>query len=479
MRRLLSLSVVASWLAMMALLVHRQASPPMTRMEALPAGTVAERDEWFDVQREGRKIGHAHRVTTARPGGGHVFYEDSVMALAMLGSPQTLRTSLMAETEADFALRRFRFTLVTPATVFSAAGTSDGRRLTVTYGAEGQQQELALPITEPIYLPSTLRPRVLAGDLTPGTAYTVPVFNPLTMKNEPLTVTVEAHEPIGGTEGIRLAEEHHGVRARVWLARDGGVLREEGSLGFTLERVGRAQALAVDPTTIPVDLVATSRIPLEGRIADARNTDRLTLRVRGAAVAKIPDDPPRQRLRADLLSITREPAPAPVPLPLPRTNALADYLGPGLFIESDDAAIVAAARTAVGGETDATRAARRLVTWVHGHVEQAPSVTVPSAREVLASRRGDCNEHAVLLAALARAAGIPARVVAGAMYLDDGFYYHAWTELWLERWVSADAVFDQLPVDATHVKIIEGGPERHLALAEVIGKLAFKTEENP
>jgi transglutaminase-like putative cysteine protease len=83
----------------------------------------------------------------------------------------------------------------------------------------------------------------------------------------------------------------------------------------------------------------------------------------------------------------------------------------------------------------------------------------------------------VLLTALARAAGIPARVVAGAMYLDGGFYYHAWTELWLGRWVSADAVFRQLPADATHVKLVEGGPERHAALAATVGRLAFAAEE--
>ena len=92
---------------------------------------------------------------------------------------------------------------------------------------------------------------------------------------------------------------------------------------------------------------------------------------------------------------------------------------------------------------------------------------------MLRTRRGDCNEHAVLLAALARAAGIPARVVAGAVYADDGFYYHAWNELWLGAWVSADAVFDQMPADATHVKLVEGGPERHLALAELVGQLEF------
>ena len=58
------------------------------------------------------------------------------------------------------------------------------------------------------------------------------------------------------------------------------------------------------------------------------------------------------------------------------------------------------------------------------------------------------------------------------------FYYHAWTELWLGAWVTADAVFRQLPADATHVKLIEGGPERHLELAGIVGELAFTTEES-
>ena len=105
-------------------------------------------------------------------------------------------------------------------------------------------------------------------------------------------------------------------------------------------------------------------------------------------------------------------------------------------------------------------------------------MTVPSAREVLRALRGDCNEHAVLVTALARAAGIPARVVAGVVYLDDGFFYHAWSELWLGAWVSADAVLDQMPVDATHVKLVEGGPERHLQLAQVIGRLSFAILED-
>src|SRR5205823_8329332 len=357
-----------------------------------------------------------------------------------------------------FALRRVRFTLAPPATAFSATGTSDGRRLTVTYGADGRSSQATILLTEPIYLPVTLRARVLAGDTTPGTTYTVPVFNPLVLRNEPLTVKVDGRAALDGVDAIVLTEEQHGLRARVWLTPDGSVLREEGSLGLTLVRESREAALAGDAALVPLDLISASRIPVAGRIEDPRHVSRLTLRMQGAAAARVPLDPPRQRVRGDLLRVEREPLPEHAPLGA-ADAALAQYLAPAPFIESDDAAIVATARSIVGSGRDATAAARALVAWVNEHLEQAPSVTVPSAREVLAARRGDCNEHAVLLAALARAAGIPARVVAGAIYLDGAFYYHAWTELWLGSWVSADAVFRQLPTDATHVKLLEGGPE--------------------
>jgi hypothetical protein len=404
----------------------------------------------------------------------------------MLGVPQTLRSVLSAETDDTFALRTFSYTLETPATTFTARGTSDDHTLRARYGPKGQEADLELPLTEPIALPSTLRPRILAEHPVPGARYSLPVFSPLTARSEPLTVVVEARERLatraGAVDTIRIAEEQQSVKTRAWIDLDGGVVREEALLGFTLERESREQATAAIDRAAPLDLVAATGIPLDGSIAAPRTLAHLTLRVSGQAAATVPDDPPRQRRAADLLRISREALPAEaaplgsVPAGLgDGTPAAALEASP--FIESDDPAMRAEAQAIAGDATDPRIVARRLVGWVHVEIAKAPSVTVPSAREVLQSRRGDCNEHAVLLAALARAAGIPARVIAGAVYANDGFYYHAWNELWVGAWVSADAVFDQLPADATHVKLIAGGLERQVALAGIIGQLAFAVVE--
>jgi len=47
-----------------------------------------------------------------------------------------------------------------------------------------------------------------------------------------------------------------------------------------------------------------------------------------------------------------------------------------------------------------------------------------------------CNEAATLFVALARSTGLPARTVAGLIYMNGRFYYHAWAEVYLTDWVA-------------------------------------------
>ena len=86
-----------------------------------------------------------------------------------------------------------------------------------------------------------------------------------------------------------------------------------------------------------------------------------------------------------------------------------------------------------------------LVEFVAAKVKPSLDREFDIASEVATRREGDCTEHAVLTAALARAAGIPARVVLGLALIHDlrryGSYGHAWAELKIDgQWVVADAV---------------------------------------
>jgi hypothetical protein len=128
---------------------------------------------------------------------------------------------------------------------------------------------------------------------------------------------------------------------------------------------------------------------------------------------------------------------------------------PNNLIQSDNPEIVALARKAVGQEKDPWAKAVALEGFVRGHVTQKNfSTAFASAAEVAQSREGDCTEHAVLLAALARASGIPSRVAIGLVYQDGKFYFHMWDEVCIDKgWVPIDSTLAQGGIGAAHLKL--------------------------
>ena len=149
------------------------------------------------------------------------------------------------------------------------------------------------------------------------------------------------------------------------------------------------------------------------------------------------------------------------------------FLKPGPFIQSDNQKIRNLAQEILKGDpaADPLTRADKLMNWVYTQIEKRPVLSLPDALSTLENKVGDCNEHAVLLAALGRAAGIPTRIEAGLVYMKDRFYYHAWNLMYLGRWITVDPVFGQLPADVSHLRFATGSPERQLDIMGLIGKI--------
>ncbi len=150
------------------------------------------------------------------------------------------------------------------------------------------------------------------------------------------------------------------------------------------------------------------------------------------------------------------------------------------WIESDDPAIRAAAARVHAEQSAPFAIAAALETLVASHIAAKDlSVVFASAAETWRARRGDCTEHAVLLAALFRADGIPARVVAGFVPQGDALVWHLWTEAWIQGgWRAFDAALDLGDsVDARYLPIAtscltgDGAPDLGYALAPFLGTL--------
>ena len=137
------------------------------------------------------------------------------------------------------------------------------------------------------------------------------------------------------------------------------------------------------------------------------------------------------------------------------------YLESTQYLQVNAPEIIALAKKSTKGKTDALDAAYAIESFVSNYIDNKNlSVGYASALEVAKSRQGDCTEHAVLTAALLRAAGIPSRVIMGIVYANnDIFMGHAWTEAYIgDKWIDLDAALKgpRNGFDAGHIAFETG-----------------------
>lgn len=105
-------------------------------------------------------------------------------------------------------------------------------------------------------------------------------------------------------------------------------------------------------------------------------------------------------------------------------------------------------------ETDGWAAARKLVEWVAAYIHPGVPPKTLKTGEILAQQTGTPMENAILFAALARSAGLPARIVSGMRFKDGIWFATTWNEVWLGEWVAVDASQNQTAPDSLLVKLI-------------------------
>ncbi len=478
MARVVRVSIVVVWLGLMgALLRERFTTAPPPEPVPTTSATLHAGEEWQNVFHGEQKIGYVQQRTTPIDG-GFQFDEHSLLRLVMMNEPQTVRTIISGRTDAHFALQQFTFELSSGVGTLRVRGKVDGDELDLTMASGSDESTQQIPLKGPVYLPATLRNVVAANELRAGREFQLQVFDPATMKNDITHVTVEQREPVpqaaDGTQAWRVREEFHGIKTTAWVDDSGTVLREEGPLGLVLVRTDANDALHGRwREAAALDLIQTVAVPVTTLIDRPRDLDFLRFRLRGIDLDRVPNDA-RQRRSGDTWTITREDLHTTRSYPLPYTgNDHRADLAATPLLQIDHPRVRSAATEALRGEPDATHAVSRLLQWIGAYMKQVPTVSIPNALQVLDERQGDCNEHAVLFAALARAAGLPTRVAAGVVYLEGAFYYHAWDEVWLGEWVAVDPTFGQFPADPTHIKFVQGGPEEQFEILAVIGRLGI------
>ncbi len=265
-----------------------------------------------------------------------------------------------------------------------------------------------------------------------------------------------------------------GAKNCAWLDKTGEVLKETGILGLSMEKVSQEKAREGISTQNTIDFTQMASIKPNREIAEPGKLTEIKIKLSGLSNPPIHINGDRQSFKQNVLTITREKLPAATLGKIDIPQGISAFLKPAPLIQSDHHQIKTQAQKIVLPSDSPQEKARKIVNWVYVNVEKKPVLSVPNALEVLKNKVGDCNEHAVLTAALLRAAGIPAQIETGLVYLRGRFYYHAWNLAYIGKWITVDAVFNQMPADVTHIRLVRGEGGEQLDLLGFMGKIQLE-----
>jgi transglutaminase-like putative cysteine protease len=438
---------------------------------------------WRGIYYRGEKIGFSVEQTVETPE-GYDLEEDGRLQMSLLGATTSAKLRTVAHVDRAFGLRSFSFSLDPGTGPVTIEGTVRGKALDLTLRSPSGVRRETRVLDEPPLLSLNLPRTLAAGGLAPGKHLEVMIFDPATLRNAPMTLDVKGREVVvvasRPVPTYRVESRLGGVASTSFVTEVGEVVREESPSGFFTVKETRDEALAASvPGAVQSDLLAAAAVVPDGGppIDDPASVDRLRLRLSGAEIPTGDLSGAGQSFDGGVLEIrTLRDARSGTPDP-----GAGRFLGPEPFIESDAPEIKAEAEKALRGVAPHPRErAERLVRYVNALLEKKPTASLPTALEVLRTKVGDCNEHAVLYVALARAAGIPARMAAGLVYLHGAFYYHAWAEVYLATgdgggfWLPVDPTLNQFPADATHLRFARGGLDRQAVITGLLGQLKIQ-----
>jgi hypothetical protein len=437
----------------------------------LASAATADEVRWQVVNADRIKVGHAE-ITRAESAAVVVVDERLELRLGKTGRRVHYRIRVETESAPDGTLRRLLREVQASEGDSRIEARVTGDDLEITRGVgEARTTEKMLGVAHELRSDEFARAWLAAaGRGMPGAPLRYRSWDPV--KGEPVDVELVART--GGEPG---QVERNVTSARAVSASllqvdaSGNVVRELMSLGtYDFERrdAPQGEALAADGV---FDHVAALLQKSPYRIPDAAMLAKIRYRFAGKPVT-LPVGAGQRAWTDGEKTWIQVCASCPLDaIELPadeRRRALA----PSHWLESDDAQLAQRALGLTSRSATAAGKMRRLTEFVRGRMStQVDMLGYGTALQALHSRRGDCTEYAVLLAALGRAAGVPTRIAIGRVYARhfEGYRHvfvpHAWVQAWTGTgWESFDAAIGTF--DSTHLAFAvsyDGDPLTHYA----------------
>ena len=443
-------------------------------------------EQWFGIYVDNERVGFS-RQKISEIADGYRMEGDGSVSLKVMGYSREASTRETFQVSKNLTLRSFDVELTINGVSSRVSGKAGDGSLRVKSESNGKISEKQFKFKGELYPGPALNIIPLMRDISPGKSYKISTFDAEEIKIKEVKISAFGEENTpDGRPALKLRNNLYPfVNNDIWVDAQGNTLLESVRDGLVTTKAEDSKllgpfvgALAVSKRDLIYDF---SMVRVDPPIRDLAKLTGLTIEVNGwsDALPLLQEGGQSAEKNGVGRIIVKTGSALPAP-PLPSTVITKEaYLKPAEKIESDAPEIVAKAKELTTGKKDAKEIARTLAVWtadwLKDSVEDGGGALVS-----LKERSGNCQTHARLYTALARAAGIPTRFVSGLVYQEGkGFLYHSWTESLLgDHWVAVDPTYSQLPADPTHIKFFEGSTQEDMApIIAIIGRIRITVQE--
>ncbi len=498
-RGLMAVFVLAAWGVGLGALVSRELNPSFASELADAALRVVPATTWFTVERDGRQVGFASVQFDTIPGSlevsEYVVTDDSSDSGRVRMTERKVAVFSRGLRMRNYAWRRVTGSDTTVATVRVIDTTRLALRLP---GGEERTVNSGGP-----FFPGVSGPAVamLLQEPAVGVKRSLRTIDPLTGTTEDIAIGLAAESlfvvvdsAVANAAGRWYAVHRDTVRAwhavsadgmgmDLWMDSQGQIVEARRNDGLTLRRTAFEIAFENwrqnDPARA-VPALADGRIVGATWLASGAPPPRtalesITVQVGGGYSREVADWFQLRRRQTTRTIARATPEQWRSRYALPANVSWQESFRSSLQSTPElDAEAPGIARRAIrlrGRETDPAIVAERIVHWAHDSLRAEVPGTPRSASETVAAGGGDAREFALVVTALARAAGIPARTETGLLFHGGRFHVHSWSVVYLGRWIPVDGMLGQFPADAAHIGIVQEAVDLGPEITRILARL--------
>ncbi|MGZ3648367.1 MAG: hypothetical protein ACXU9G_04980, partial [Syntrophales bacterium] len=218
-----------------------------------------------------------------------------------MGVVQGMTIKTDGDLNPDMTMSSFDFDLRSSLFRFQAHGVVNGKQITLYTEMPGSEKKTVINLKDAPHLASGILESANIAEMKEGETRSVNVFDPATMGQRPIKLTVLGDDVITITgqerKARKISVDFMGAKQLAWIGEGGDVLREQGILGITMEQVTKSQALEGFALAASADLTQIASVPSNVVIDDAAALSMLKVKITNIEKANFKLNGGRQTLK--------------------------------------------------------------------------------------------------------------------------------------------------------------------------------------